>query len=257
MHLRPLLSSDIPTLSILAASAFSPNDELFAFLNPHSTAHPQDFRDFFLRRLRYRTTQPSNHTFVAVSDPSDADWLPSALSSPETLTPFGRLGAEADSSGEVLLGYVMWKRYGDSRDPLVSAWRNNTDLWTRLNHALRSLEQDYCNVLRLDGSADYDRKAAFAKTITAERRPQASDEEQSKRGYWHLSVLATSPIARRRGVGRMLTEWGVQRAREEHVPVNLNSSDVGVGLYESMGFRTVEFASEQWAGRRMVWQEST
>lgn len=47
------------------------------------------------------------------------------------------------------------------------------------------------------------------------------------------------PRHQRRGFGRSLVQWGLDRADEERVPVALDASCAGLALYESMGFRTV------------------
>lgn len=56
---------------------------------------------------------------------------------------------------------------------------------------------------------------------------------------WYLGTLAVDPTQQRRGIGRQLIEWGLQRARQEQVSAGLEASAKGIGLYESPGFRTV------------------
>jgi len=57
--------------------------------------------------------------------------------------------------------------------------------------------------------------------------------------YWELAVLAVSPKFQRCGVGAALMEWGLDTARKENVPVVLEASIAGTGLYTKMGFEIV------------------
>ena len=254
MHLRPLLQSDIPYLSVLAAASFQ-NDELFTRTSPRLSSYPDDFRDYMLWRLRLRSTAPGMHAFVCVSDASDSEWLPSAAASPEASTPFGQLGEEAGvNNGEVLLGYAMWTRHGPADSAIVRAWaEKNTDVYTTMNYKLREVEGRYTALFSLDRSTDPVTTREFRHYIGHEYDPFAPLRAKGQPGYWYLSILAASPIARRRGVGRLLLQWGIDQARREHAPVAVNSSDAGAVLYEAAGFKTLTWADWEGAGRAMVW----
>ena len=51
-----------------------------------------------------------------------------------------------------------------------------------------------------------------------------------------LSMVATSPSAKRKGVGSTLVKWGCDRADQDGLPAYLDSSAAGKGLYEKFGF---------------------
>ena len=57
--------------------------------------------------------------------------------------------------------------------------------------------------------------------------------------HWHTLVLGVSPNFRRRGVGSLLLDWGKERARQEGVPIMLESTPQGVPLYAKVGFDTI------------------
>lgn len=47
------------------------------------------------------------------------------------------------------------------------------------------------------------------------------------------------PAHQRKGVGKMLTRWGMERAAEEKKAVHFLSSPSGARLYRAMGFEEV------------------
>lgn len=54
-----------------------------------------------------------------------------------------------------------------------------------------------------------------------------------------LDVLFVDPAHQRKGVGRMLMQWGLQRAKQDHANLHLMSSQKGAPLYRSLGFEEV------------------
>ena len=56
---------------------------------------------------------------------------------------------------------------------------------------------------------------------------------------WHLALLAVSVHHQRRGIGGRLVRHGQKLAAEDNVPMALESSVVGCGLYLKSGFKIV------------------
>ena len=56
---------------------------------------------------------------------------------------------------------------------------------------------------------------------------------------WHLSLLGTDEKFQRRGIGRMLLEFGMRMAERDDVPIALESSVAGMSLYKRSGFKVV------------------
>lgn len=54
--------------------------------------------------------------------------------------------------------------------------------------------------------------------------------------HWHLKMLAVDPKWQGNGAGKMLTQWGLERAQKEGIPAALESSDAGNPMYLKMGF---------------------
>ncbi|GAB7361054.1 hypothetical protein MBLNU230_g1094t1 [Neophaeotheca triangularis] len=57
--------------------------------------------------------------------------------------------------------------------------------------------------------------------------------------FANLQVLATHPLHHRRGAGRMLVDWGCEKADERGALSVLVASKAGLGLYLSCGFEVV------------------
>lgn len=55
-----------------------------------------------------------------------------------------------------------------------------------------------------------------------------------------LHVLATRPEFNRQGVGAMALQWGLEKADELGLPIWLEGSPQGVGLYKKHGFKVLD-----------------
>lgn len=51
--------------------------------------------------------------------------------------------------------------------------------------------------------------------------------------------IAVHPGFQGRGVARKLVEWGIQKAREEAIPIELSATPAGAELYTKLGFKKV------------------
>jgi GNAT superfamily N-acetyltransferase len=77
-------------------------------------------------------------------------------------------------------------------------------------------------------------------------RPVATAETSLQEGALCVSGVATVPEARRRGIGRAITARAVRDRASEADMAFLQSSEMGHGVYESLGFRDVAMW-EVWA----------
>ncbi|KAJ4303820.1 hypothetical protein N0V90_002721 [Kalmusia sp. IMI 367209] len=100
----------------------------------------------------------------------------------------------------------------------------------------------------------------------AESHPEASrvffeqfNEKKRKhmgtRPYWVLDTLVTHPEHHRRGAGRLLLQWGCERADEAGLEVYLEASEMGEPLYKRFGFEPVERIEldlRRWGGDEVI-----
>jgi GNAT superfamily N-acetyltransferase len=70
---------------------------------------------------------------------------------------------------------------------------------------------------------------------------------------WNLSILSVDPAYQKRGIGKQLMRWGLERAVEENVSVGLESMPPGEKLYESCGLKMIREIEE--LKGRLPWEE--
>lgn len=101
-------------------------------------------------------------------------------------------------------------------------------------------------------------RAFDASAKADERRFWGSEEMRSRYGErWHVQGLVVSSGFQRRGLGRMLMEEVLRRAREEGVVVGLEASADGEKLYRRLGFELrgrFEMEVGEGGGGVMMWE---
>ncbi|KAI9661496.1 MAG: hypothetical protein M1831_003018 [Alyxoria varia] len=64
-------------------------------------------------------------------------------------------------------------------------------------------------------------------------------ELMGDKDFWHLNTLAVHKTAQGRGAGRMLFQWGLERADAEDIDMYLWSTNAGKAFYEKRGCKTI------------------
>ncbi|KAF3770640.1 hypothetical protein M406DRAFT_67026 [Cryphonectria parasitica EP155] len=63
--------------------------------------------------------------------------------------------------------------------------------------------------------------------------------EEAYKNSWYLAAISVDPAQQRRGIGRMLMDWGEERAAKEHKNIRLMASAAGAKLYRALGYEEV------------------
>ncbi|KAF2260146.1 acyl-CoA N-acyltransferase [Lojkania enalia] len=206
MFIRPITREDLPQAVAISNSIFR-NDELFAWLFPRQHVYPDDLRRFQFLRFRTRLMMVGCHGFVMVTEESDPYW----------------------TGKEEVVGYAFFERTGD--DAAAQKWRQDT-IFRKIERYLLSWEKYYEDHM-LDRITDRVRLKAYIKNID----DGFYDKFKSR---WHLGVLGVSQEFQRRGIGGKLVRYGLKIAADENVPMTLEASIMGRGLYEKCSFKVVK-----------------
>jgi GNAT superfamily N-acetyltransferase len=65
-------------------------------------------------------------------------------------------------------------------------------------------------------------------------------EIMGDRRHWHLHLIMVLPEYQGRGLATPLMKWGFERAKEENLPIYLDATPKGKGIYERFGFKVVD-----------------
>ncbi|KAF2665364.1 acyl-CoA N-acyltransferase [Microthyrium microscopicum] len=82
---------------------------------------------------------------------------------------------------------------------------------------------------------NHEAKAELIKMIEAGRK-----EIMGTREHVYLASIAVRPDAQRQGIGKKLTEWGIDEAQRLELPIYLDATPQGKGLYEKFQFELIE-----------------
>lgn len=81
---------------------------------------------------------------------------------------------------------------------------------------------------------------AMGKMCSSEQSQRWNQDGYKKPDeYWGILDLGVDPEYQRRGIARLLLQWGLGRAAREGLPVHLSATPDGASLYSRLGFRSV------------------
>ena len=244
--LQPLVATDLPGLATLTIANMR-HDEMSTFLWPHLDSYLESFRIYLLVKFKQQYNASDTCMFVAKVD-------------------------------GIAVGYSAWKRIGAKhRDSWIgqrkstssscmfsiqscgqfNRWSKvyidadiHTWLLTDIETCLLKLEEMYKGTLCVLRGAPYTRQRDYNAY-----RKQRQDPFNKITERWWLDGLAIDPAYQRRGIGSKLMEWGMERSKEEGIPITLDASSAGLRLYQKLGFREAQLnvIVDGIKERSMVW----
>ncbi|KAL0640607.1 hypothetical protein Q9L58_000271 [Maublancomyces gigas] len=205
IQVREATVKDLNRVADISSLAFL-NNALFDNLNPRRHEYFESFRYTRLRYARNAMLKPSTRLLVAETN-----------------------------AGEIV-GYAIWERLGD--DPIAQRVKAERDgIRLRLERFLVNITDRINSYIAPDPSADP--IAATRLRIASNKLEKLHWDTAERKTRWHLHWLGVDPQHQRRGVGRQLAQWGLDRAIEDRVWAGIESSAVGEKLYTSMGFKVI------------------
>ncbi|KAJ9131741.1 hypothetical protein NKR23_g11589 [Pleurostoma richardsiae] len=204
-ELRTAREDDIPAMAQVEVEAFKDHHATKALFPERLRTKPgqEDQYNWRLAILKQGLEKPNRHWIVAVGG--------------------GGLVANDEGDPMRVVGYAQWMMPGDPVHDMTAKER------------VEDLERSTGNY-----PTSIDREALHAVASGAEELNKNAEEALGDlKELWSLNSIAVSPSYQRRGVGRMLLHWGLERAEQDGKDVYLLASPSGRFLYSSVGFEEV------------------
>ncbi len=141
-----------------------------------------------------------------------------------------RLMLTEDADTGELVGFAVWQISGDCT--LAKQWAREEAWWLPVERQLLDLEDKYFRYVT-NRSIDY----CFRDELIEHMHKNFDDLS----ACLHLVVLTVPSKHERKGIGRAMVRWGLDLAREEGLPVGLESTLAGKNLYDAENFKIFKF----------------
>jgi GNAT superfamily N-acetyltransferase len=163
-----------------------------------------------------------------------------------------KLPSEEPGPGGEVVSWVQWHRMGTSL--VARNWQKPGETWdNRLERALQFIrDKSYSYVDPVNNRKN------FSDLMSILRKPFDLGVFAEA---WELSGFYVRREYQRRGLVKILLEWGLAQAAAEKVPVIVKPSPAGIKSYEQAGFRVfekIDFGESFGLGERginlLVWE---
>ncbi|KAH7012797.1 acyl-CoA N-acyltransferase [Ilyonectria destructans] len=216
MLIRNATEEDIPAAGAVAAAAYI-DDEQDAFIFPGRMKHTQRYLKTKESIVRHGMKDPTATVIVIVLEEGDESW----------------------SGKPDIVGFCIWYREdGDEKSEKAKDVEKKAFLW-RIKASISGSEvfqyaSDLMNPLLSAPNA-----SIMARTC---RLPSSNNyfvPEIENSPQYGIMDIAVHPRFQGRGVARRLVEWGINKAKEEAIPIELSATPAGSVLYTKLGFKKV------------------
>ncbi|KAK6531942.1 hypothetical protein TWF694_003106 [Orbilia ellipsospora] len=211
MTLRPATPTDLP--AILEITRLSLEEHAQAqFTYPNRSRYPADFVTAMdeTPRKKLAESPPLSYNLV-IEDPGSGKVVAWG---------FWRRNAGVEFTSKIAkykeLDAAKYNHSGNNNDNNIGGKADGKDVQVDFNPAASRARMQLCD------------RCVIRDTLAFFTQP-----------HWYLSQLMVHPEQKRKGYGRLLTLWGMRRAREEGFPAFLTASPQGERLYTSLGWRDI------------------
>ncbi|KAH7030600.1 acyl-CoA N-acyltransferase [Microdochium trichocladiopsis] len=195
---------ELPAVAHVYALAFW-DDHIFGHLiHPKRDQFPLDSDLYWLRRARVNYWDYRYKWLVAV------------------------VPDEKAAGGEKVVGVAQWERIGDGGKALECAWWDPRNLLKPASALAMSVHEK----IWPNRAADPDKEYVIESAM-----PFLHDVWVGERGEsWYLAFLGVDPDYQGKGIGKVLTRWGLDRAEKDGVVASVISALGKNGFYYRCGF---------------------
>ncbi|KAJ9150121.1 Acyl-CoA N-acyltransferase [Coniochaeta hoffmannii] len=201
LHLREASLHDIPGMTVAGVNAFE-NDEINIAMFPHGPNPTPD---------RHRGDRLKFRAWMTLDRMAKPGWVSMVV-------------VDDEKDGQIA-GYAQWTKpappEGQEPDPPAV---------TKEEAASAAFEMDEHPPSLAEGALD----EFWAAQKVEEDRVLG---EGGKKDVWYLVILAVDPAYQGRGVGKILVQWGIDKAKAQGKGIFLSATPAGKPFYKRMGLQ--------------------
>ncbi|PSN69735.1 acyl-CoA N-acyltransferase [Corynespora cassiicola Philippines] len=215
MIIREVTESDIPWAAEVAAAAYI-DDEQDAFMFPNRKSYPERYLKTKESIVRHGIKDKTATVIVSLVEEGDEGW----------------------NGEEEISGFCIWYRDGDNQEE-EEVQPKETSLLSRMKSLILDSEiMSYISDV-FDPLVSASNAATMARTCRSPSSNYYFTSHDKEAPAYGIMDIAVHPKHQGRGIARKLVEWGMRKAREEGLPIELSATPAGSKLYKKLGFEKI------------------